>query len=61
MLFMAFAIIIFGDLLGYGNVNGEKDTDNNGHGHRVQPALKKHRQKIDLNDDGTYSSHKSHV
>lgn len=51
VLFMAFAVIIFGDLLGYGNnVNGEKDADNQ----QQSTALKKnHHHQIDLNhDDG---------
>lgn len=45
MLFMAFTIIIFGDLLGYGN--GEKNTKSNS-----QTQLEEERQKPDLNDYG---------
>lgn len=45
MLFMAFTIIIFGDLLVYGN--GEKNTKSNS-----QTQLEEERQKPDLNDYG---------
>jgi len=40
ILFMAFAVIIFGDLLGYGNVNGEKDTANTEKYRTVEPKKK---------------------
>lgn len=52
MLFMAFAIIIFGDMLGYGNVKGDKTSKSN---HRRQSSvdatsLKNRPTNIELND-----------
>lgn len=49
MLFMAFAIIIFGDMLGYGNVKGDKDANTN-HQQTVDGSLKNSRPNIQLND-----------
>lgn len=58
MLFMAFAIIIFGDMLGYGNVKSDRNSNGN-HQNRRQAVdatsssatLKnQHRPNIDLND-----------
>lgn len=58
MLFMAFAIIIFGDMLGYGSVKSDRNSNGNHHSRRqavdatsTSATLKnQHRPNIDLND-----------
>lgn len=49
MLFVAFAVIIFGDMIGYGNVNGEKNSNSN-HRRQSVDSLKNNRPNIELND-----------
>lgn len=59
MLFMAFAIIIFGDMFGYGNVKSDRNSNGSQQSRRRQAVdatstsatLKnQHRPNIDLND-----------
>lgn len=55
ILFMTFAIIIFGDMLGYANVKGDKDSTNANHQRTVDATIKKttHHHSNDLqNIDG---------
>lgn len=54
MLFVAFAVIIFGDMIGYGNnVNGEKNSNTN-HRRQSVETLKNNRPNIELNDGEFY-------
>lgn len=54
VLIMTFAIIIFGDMLGYANVKGDKDSNGN-HQRTVSQSLKKahHNHNNRRNIEGT--------
>lgn len=57
VLIMTFAIIIFGDMLGYANVKGDKDSNGN-HQRNVDATLKKnaqHHHNSPQNLEGTFS------